>query len=545
MLQHDLLAAFPDLIVQLNRHGTVMACGGGRGVAELRPATDPTGQRIESLWPESMTGPIRQLAADVIDGGNTIEITFSQQERNYDMRICAQDHNTALCLVRALPEGSDAELHFAGDTAPKRADRHAELRHFRESVSVAAVRRRPVAAAVVQLCGVSDIQEVISCGVSAQVMKAALRRLEAVRDRLAPGFLSSVGWLSEDTLLLILGNTDPRVIDSGLTRICDSLRQPVALGDATFHLTPHAGAAILGRDASSARELLRHARDAATEARRTSSSRTCFFSSKALGNCAARLDLASDLKEAIPRGEMRLRYTSRHDLASGRLVTWVASMVWRHPTYGEVQTPELLRLAEITGMSRTLSQAALERLQKDFALLYPRWDADVRVSFGAPRQHVLDESFIGDIQRALAARAIPPERLELRIPMRTALARDPADFSLLARCGVHFLVEDVGNTSDLPLDWLARAPVAALQLNPQWVGAVRRDPGALKMCRATVGLAKSFGLISVAAGVDEPEQRRAVLTVGCIQGTGLLYTDEPYPADRADMTGKNPVFVAA
>jgi EAL domain-containing protein (putative c-di-GMP-specific phosphodiesterase class I)/GGDEF domain-containing protein len=545
MLQHDLLAAFPDLIVQLNRQGTVIACGGGRGVAELRPATDPTGQRIENLWPESMTGPIRQLAPDVIDGGTTIEVTFSQQERNYDMRICAQDHNTALCLVRALPEGSDAELHFAGDTAPRRADRHAELRHFRESVSVAAVGNKPVAAAVVQLCGVSDIQQVISCGVSAQVMKSALRRLEAVRDRLAPGFLSSVGWLSEDTLLLILGSADPQLIDSGLTEICDSLRQPIALGDAIFHLSPHAGAAILGRDASSARELLRHARDAAAEARRTSSLRTCFFSDAPLVNCAARLDLASDLKDAIARGEIRLRYTARHDLASGRLVTWVASMVWRHPTYGEVQTSELLRLAEITGMSRPLSQVALERLQKDFTLLYPRWDADVRLSFGAARQHVLDENFVSDIQRTLAARAIPPERLELRIPMRTALARDPSEFDLLARCGVNFLVEDVGNTSDLPLDWLARAPVTALQLNPQWVSAVRRDSGALKMCRATVGLAKSLGLTSVAGGIDEPQQRQALLTVGCIQGTGLLYDAEPYPVERADMTGKNPLFVAA
>jgi EAL domain-containing protein (putative c-di-GMP-specific phosphodiesterase class I) len=77
------------------------------------------------------------------------------------------------------------------------------------------------------------------------------------------------------------------------------------------------------------------------------------------------------------------------------------------------------------------------------------------------------------------------------------------------------------------------------------VSAVRRDSGALKMCRATVGLAKSLGLTSVAVGIDEPQQRQALLTVGCVQGTGLLYDDEPYPVERADITGKNPLFVAA
>src|SRR6202012_3670609 len=64
---------------------------------------------------------------------------------------------------------------------------------------------------------------------------------------------------------------------------------------------------------------------------------------------ATRPDLAEQLTQAIDNAQIGLRYVSRHDLATGRLVARVGYLRWRHPRYGEIHPQELVRLAETTG----------------------------------------------------------------------------------------------------------------------------------------------------------------------------------------------------
>jgi EAL domain-containing protein (putative c-di-GMP-specific phosphodiesterase class I) len=240
-------------------------------------------------------------------------------------------------------------------------------------------------------------------------------------------------------------------------------------------------------------------------------------------------DLADELTEAIAKSRIGLRYISRHDLTTGRLVARVGYLRWRHPQYGEIHPLELMRLAEITGRAADLTRVALQRMQTDFAAFSPQWGNGVRISFGAPRHHILHEDFIGDIERFLAESALPADRLELRIPVKVCFARAASDFNSLANRGVQFVVDELGRGMDWPLDWLSRAPMHGLQLNRSWVKAMQSDPSTLNLCRAGLAIAKTFALTPIAASVDEPAQRDILLALGCLQGSGDLYRDELIP----------------
>jgi len=272
------------------------------------------------------------------------------------------------------------------------------------------------------------------------------------------------------------------------------------------------------------------------EARRTESASACFSHEhpRLAARPAAQTDIAHELKEAIAKAQIGLRYVSRHDLATGRLVARVGYLRWRHPQYGEIHPLELVRLAEITGQAADLTRAALYRLQTDFAAFTPQWCKGVRISLGALKHHILHEDFIGDIERFLAESAIPPARLELRISVKACFSRAASDFNSLAERGVQLVVDDLGRGMDWPLDWLACAPMHGLQLNRGWVKAMQSDPKALKLCRAGLAIAKTYALTPIAASVDEPAQRDILLALGCLQGSGDLYRDELIPPpDRA------------
>jgi len=280
------------------------------------------------------------------------------------------------------------------------------------------------------------------------------------------------------------------------------------------------------------------------DARRNESASACFSHEHA--RLAAGPDIADELQEAIAKAQIGLRYVSRHDLATGSLVARVGYLRWRHPQYGEIHPLELVRLAEITGQSADLTRAALYRLQTDFAAFAPQWREGVRISFGAPKHHILREDFIGDVERFLAGSAIPAERLELRIPVQAGFSRAASEFNSLAERGVRLVVDDLGRGTGWPLDWLACAPMHGLQLNRGWVKEMQSDPKALKLCRAALAIAKAYALTPIAASVDEPAQRDILLDLGCLQGCGDLYRDELVPppdrvvGSRAVVTASGP-----
>jgi EAL domain-containing protein (putative c-di-GMP-specific phosphodiesterase class I) len=282
--------------------------------------------------------------------------------------------------------------------------------------------------------------------------------------------------------------------------------------------------AILGQDAASPKILVDRARGAATEAQRAGRATICFFSDTLKLRSLARLDSTRELREAVANRDIRLQYVGRHDLATGHLVTCVGYLRWMHPMRGEVRPAEFVSMAETTGLATALSRAVLQCVREDFVALAPQWNPHVRISFGALRHHILHEEFVGDILRFLAEGVVPAERFELRIAERTFVATDPAVLNSLARLGVQLVVDEVGRGMG-SMDSLARAPIWGLQLDRAWVTELRSDEVALRVCRAGIGVASALGLIPIATGVDDLEQRDALLAIGCQYGSGDLYRE--------------------
>jgi len=247
-----------------------------------------------------------------------------------------------------------------------------------------------------------------------------------------------------------------------------------------------------------------------------------FFSDTTKLRSLARLDMARELREAIANRDIRFRYVGRHDLITGRLVTSVGYLRGLHPLRGEIRPAEFLRVAESTGLGVALSRAALQSLCDDFLVMSPGWDADVRISFGALRDHIFHEEFHADMQRLCREGRLPAERLELRISEKAFVARDASVFAPFHKLGMHLVVDELGRgAGSLPA--LARAPVWGIQLDRTWTTAVRKDNVARKVCRATAGIASSLGLAAIATGVDDPAQRDALLEMGYRFGSGDLY----------------------
>src|SRR5207237_1209281 len=157
-------------------------------------------------------------------------------------RASARGPERALCIIRqAAATSRDDSLEGSDERPLPQLDGRGFLRRCKESMAMAALRERPLAVAVIQLDGISDIAQIIATKVSEQIMSTAILRLPAKSDERDGKPWWYLGQLSESLLALVLESADREAIGECVAALSASLREPIAIGGAEFHLTPYAG----------------------------------------------------------------------------------------------------------------------------------------------------------------------------------------------------------------------------------------------------------------------------------------------------------------
>src|SRR5207302_834090 len=228
-----LIEGLPDLVVLIRRDGLVLECGGGHGVPGLRCRLDAAGKRIESLWPAPVAEFLKLLMRRSLALRTTAEARLEHDGIAYEARASARGPERALCIIRQASASSRDDSLEGSDERPRpQLDRRGFLRRCKESMAMAALRERPLAVAVIQLDGISDIAQIIATKVSEQIMSTAILRLPAKSDERDGKPWWYLGQLSESLLALVLESADREAIGECVAALSASLREPIAIGGA-------------------------------------------------------------------------------------------------------------------------------------------------------------------------------------------------------------------------------------------------------------------------------------------------------------------------
>jgi diguanylate cyclase (GGDEF)-like protein/PAS domain S-box-containing protein len=247
------------------------------------------------------------------------------------------------------------------------------------------------------------------------------------------------------------------------------------------------------------------------------------FSEDLERSSVSRLALASELGEAIERGELRLEFQPKLSLASGAITGAEALVRWQHPARGLLQPDAFVPLAEHAGLIRPLTAWVLrEALAAARAWHDAGWPIGVAVNLSAASVH--DET-LGELLRTeLAASGLPAASVELEITESAVMLDPPRALALvteMAALGLRFAVDDFG-TGYSSLSYLQRLPVAAVKVDKSFVVPLASDPSARAIVRAVVELAHSLGVSVVAEGVESAAVLEAVRELGCDEAQGYL-----------------------
>ncbi|MEU1018037.1 EAL domain-containing protein [Streptomyces sp. NPDC005898] len=418
------------------------------------------------------------------------------------------------------------------------------------------VTDRGTAVLFIDLDGFKAVNDTIGHQAGDELLVQAARRLqEAVR---SGDTASRLGGDEFAALIVGDGTRDQTAREQHIYELADRLRitlsQPYAIDGNDVRVAASIGVAF-AEPGIGAGELLRNADLAMYRAKAAGKGRVELYAPQMQADVVRKAQLATRLRSAMHEGEFALLHQPVVCLDDGRITAVAAQARWRS-AQGILFTPaEFLRVSENGGRD------AGHGREGDRAAELGRWMLEEAVAQAAERgatghavpvavrmsaRRLLDRSTpLGSIEALLTRHGLPSGALI--IELADSDPRVPLDdlerrLTALRRLGVRIALDGFGS-GYAAITALRRLPVDVLKLDRGLIEGVVESARLHKITAGLLRIANDLGLLSVADGVDLPEQVVALRAMGCTHGQGMAFSGplDEYRLRRALTLGEYPV----
>lgn len=319
-------------------------------------------------------------------------------------------------------------------------------------------------------------------------------------------------------------------------RITSALALPFRLDGRDIFTSASVGIALSNLGYDKAEDLLRDADTAMYQAKSLGKGRYEVFDVAMRASVIARLQLETDLRNALKHGEFRNFYQPIVCLTSGRITGFEALLRWEHPTRGLVQPGDFIPVAEETGMIRELGWWNLEEACRQVSA----WNAarssnsPLTMSVNLSVKQFAQTNLVKQIADLLSDLKLPPDILKLEIT-ESAVMLDPASavkvLQQIKSLGVQLSVDDFG-TGYSSLSYLQHFPLDTLKIDRSFTKAMGSEGDNTEIVRTLLPMAKSLRLNVIAEGVETAEQLAILRKLQCEYAQGY-YFSKPVNAKAA------------
>ncbi|AEJ20024.1 EAL domain-containing protein [Gracilinema caldarium] len=357
--------------------------------------------------------------------------------------------------------------------------------------------------------------------------------------------------LGGDEFVIILEEVH-KSIDTALVakKIISALREPFFIKDREIYIGSSIGIALYPYDGATIQELVKNADAAMYDAKEQGRGQYRFASGASGISSRQRIEVETTIRKAIDENRLVLYYqpqVSSGSAEAGKFngIIGAEALIRIKTVNDEIIPPsQFIDVAEETGLIIPLGGWALIQACKD-AKEWKQAGKPIQVSVNVSQRQFERGHIIKQTEEALRVSDLDPQLLKLEVT-ESLFIRDAQRVSDimndLKKLGVCFAIDDFG-TGYSSLRYLDALPIDSLKIDKSFVDHLQNDVPPFSADRldksiqqngtialAVVSMARSFGLVSVAEGVETIEQLEALKRRGCDVIQGYLIS-KPLPSD--------------
>ncbi len=440
---------------------------------------------------------------------------------------------------RALTDTASATGRGPAEVLASLPSRRAMRLRVEQAIHRAARDQSAFALMVIDLDRFRDINSIFGDDIGDRILERLAVALRAVTQ---PGI--TVGRIGGDEFILLVEDT------TGVERLNDvaegifaALGDEVVVDGMTCRLSASIGIAQFPKDGRSQRDLMQSAGVALCHAKERGRGQICYFAESLEHRSEESLQMEADLRRAISQGELLMHYQPQVDLRTGQCVGAEALLRWQHPQKGLLLPAGFVPLALDSGLTTAIDRFVLREVCRQIG----RWkDAGLhppRISINMSALSLLATDFATDLRRHAAEAGVEMTDLEIEVlesslfPRMTNIDTMIEDLRTL---GLRLAIDDFG-TGYSSLALLKDLPIDRIKLDRRFIKNLPRDIKDDRIVAAVVAMGKSLGISVIAEGVETAEQRQRLLTLGCTEAQGFLFSRPIAPENFARdwMTGES------
>jgi len=274
---------------------------------------------------------------------------------------------------------------------------------------------------------------------------------------------------------------------------------------------------------------------AMVEAKRSGGGRRVRFEAYMHERAALRGELENDLRRGILDNQLFVVYqpvVALQPLADRVScpphAAGVEALVrWLHPVKGIVSPVDFIGVAEECGAIGALGEFVLATACRQFVA----WQSDLGrlaprlLAVNLSRAQLNDDGFVATVIRVLRESGMNPAQLQLEVTESLAAQDEVVQARLqeLKALGLTLALDDFG-TGYSSLSSLHQLPVSTVKVDRSFVSEAVNSAHHRVLIEATVRVAASLDMGTVAEGIETEEQATLVRALGCDKGQGYLYS---------------------
>ncbi|WP_299074612.1 EAL domain-containing protein [uncultured Paraglaciecola sp.] len=406
-------------------------------------------------------------------------------------------------------------------------NRNMMAEHVKMAINTANRNHSKVAIAFLDLDNFKDINDSLGHSVGDDLLISCGERIKSsIRS------YDTVARLGGDEFVVVINDiTDLHGIDRLVQGMLKTLTEPYKLQNEVVHCSASIGITIYPNDAQDIDDLLKNADQAMYSAKNLGRNNFQYYTQSMRDEATKRLQLISDLRQAIDKEELFLVYQPIVDLHTGVIHKAEALLRWEHPVRGLVGPLDFIPLAEETGMIIDISNWVFHQVISKVKSWRNNYCPNLQISINTSPSHYTDtENSITQWLNWLLESKTPPQAILLEITEHLLMdSHESVSNKLFQFCqaGVEIALDDFG-TGYSSISYLKKYPTNYLKMDKSFVQSIHDNGNDLMLCEAIITMAKKLNIKVIAEGIETKEQQKILQKLGCEYGQGYLFA-RPLP----------------